>query len=122
MSVFAYDNLSDAINTNSKETFRLFVPVFVLISFAQIAASLPSFTEQPAIVYFQYQMIFAIIILKLMLLNMANRPFTQFNSQYIYALLPIILYQVVGISDTLEIYLTRACTLMAFLEFYASIY
>eukprot|EP00347_Sterkiella_histriomuscorum_P006704 403351756 len=122
MVVFTIDNLKDAFQTNFQETFRLFIPVFVLMSFAQIGCSLPSFQQEPAVAYFLYQMVFAIVILKLMLLNMASRPFTQLNVQYIYPLLPIILYKCFGISDNMEILVTRSCMVIAIFEFYYSIY
>jgi hypothetical protein len=77
--------------------------------------------QEPACVYFLYQMVFAVVILKLMLYNMAKKPFAQIHFQYAFVLAPIIAYQIFGVTAGTEVIITRICMVIAFLDFYFSI-
>ena len=77
--LFIFDNLYDAIKVNPTETVKLTMPVFILLAFAQISCQLPSIQSEAALVFFLYQMVFATVILKLMLYNMAKKPFAQIH-------------------------------------------
>ncbi len=120
--VFTLDNLGDALKKNSSETFKLFFPVLILFGIGIFSVQLPSFDEERAVAVFLYQMTFAIIILKLMLLNMSNRPFTPLNIQYFYPLVPILAYRIFEVTAETEKMLTRGCMMTAFLEFYFTVY
>ena len=65
-------------------------------------------------------MVFATVILKLMLYNMAKKPFPQIHFQYIYVLAPICSYLLLGVSPSTEIIVTRVCTALALADFYLS--
>lgn len=68
-------------------------------------------------------MVFAIIILKLMMFNMSGKKFPLvLNVQFIYLLLPIIAYFILGVSNELEAMITRSCMVCALFEFLFSIY
>ena len=53
-----------------------------------------------------------------MLYNMAGRPFEAIHIQYIYPLLPIIAYFVLGASPQVEIMVTRSCFVLSLGEFF----
>ena len=116
--IFTHDNIKDCLATNLSLTFRLFQPVFVLIALSFLSAHLPSMQEETCIVYFLYQAAFSTIILKLMLYNMAGRPFEQVHSQYMFPLLPVIAYQVLGVSPHTEVWVTRLSFVAALVEFF----
>ena len=98
-------------------------PVFIIIGISFFHASLPSITSETVIVYFLYQMVFAIIILKLMIFNMSGKKFPLvLNVQFIYLLLPIIAYYTLGVSAEIEAMITRSCMACALFEFLFSIY
>ena len=120
--LFAYDNVKDSFNINPKESIRLLTPVFILLGVGYLSSYLPSYYEETVIVYFMYQMTFAIIILKLMLFNMSGKPMSAWNIQYMYPLIPVVAYLVFGVSADLEIMLNRSCMLGAFIEFFYTIY
>lgn len=120
--LFTYDNIKDSLNINPKETLKMLFPVATIIVISFFSAYLPSFTRETIVVYFQYQMVFAIIILKLMLHNMCGRPFSLFHSEYYYLIMPMITYHYFGISAELEVMITRWCAFLAFAEFFYSIY
>jgi hypothetical protein len=67
-------------------------------------------------------MTFAIIILKLMLFNMSGKPFSVMHVQYIYPLIPVVAFLVLGVTAEREKMLTRACMVASFCEFFYTIY
>lgn len=90
--MFTYDNIKDSLDKNSKETVRMLVPVFIIVGLSFMSAYLPSFVSETCVVYFLYQMVFAIVILKLMIFNMSGKHFTIMHIQYIYLVIPIVAY------------------------------
>jgi phosphatidylglycerophosphate synthase len=120
--LFAYDNVKDSLNINPKETLRLFVPVFAIVAISFLSAYLPSAHEETVVAYFLYQGVFAIVILKLMLFNMAGKPMHALHLQFVYLLIPIVAYFMLGVSPRTEIMLTRSCMVLSLLEFFYIIY
>lgn len=120
--LFCYDNIKDSLEMNAKESLRLLLPVIIITGLSFISSLLPSFTEETVIVYFFYQMVFAILILKLMLLNMAGKPYSVLHIQFVYPLIPIVAFLVFGVSSELEIIITRSCLIFSFCEFFYIIY
>jgi hypothetical protein len=53
-----------------------------------------------------------------MLYNMAGRPFEQVHSQYVFPLLPVIAYQVLGVSAQSEVWVTCLSFVAALAEFF----
>ena len=49
---------------------------------------------------------------------MASRPFEQVHSQYLFPLLPVIAYQVLGVSVQTEVWVTRLSLVAALAEFF----
>jgi hypothetical protein len=70
--VFIGDNLKDCYETSRADTLRLLMPVLILFSASFVGSYLPSFKHEPAAVYFLYQNIQTLLILKLMLANMTK--------------------------------------------------
>jgi phosphatidylglycerophosphate synthase len=121
--MFSYDNIKESLEKNQKETMKLMTPVFIIIGISLLHSNLPSIKSETVIVYFLYQMVFAIIILKLMIFNMSGKKFPlMFNVQFIYLLLPLIAYYIFCVSDQLEIMITRSCMVLALFEFLFSIF
>ena len=121
--IFSYDNIKESLEKNKAETMSLMTPVFIIIGISFFHASLPSLKSETVIVYFLYQMVFAIIILKLMIFNMSGKKFPiVLNVQFIYLLLPIIAYHFFGVSEQIEAMITRSCMICALFEFLYSIY
>jgi len=120
--VFTLDNLRDALQRNALETMKLLTPVLILFGIGCFSVGLPSFDQERAVAIFLFQMVFSTIILKLMLLNMSNRPFSPINSQYLYVLIPNIAYRLLEVTSETEIMLTRGCLACAFIEFYVRVY
>ena len=120
--IFTYDNIKDSLDKDAKETVRMLVPVFIIVGVSFLSGSLPSFTSETCVVYFLYQMVFAIVILKLMIFNMSGRPFTIMHIQYIYLVIPIVAYRVLAVSDELEALVTESCMVCALVEFLSIIY
>ena len=120
--LFSWDNLKESMNINPKETLRLMTPVFIITGISYFSSWLPSFTNETVIVYFLYQMVFAKIILKLMLFNMSGRGFGVYNVQYVYLLIPIFAYTVLGVTAESEMIITRICMMSALFEFLFTIY
>ena len=120
--IFTYDNVKDSLEKNPKETMKFFIPVFILVGISFVSGQLPSFVSHTCIVYFLYQMVFAIIIVRLMMFNMAEKPFSILHVQYIYLLIPIIAYFVVGVSEELEAMITISCMICSLFEFFFTIY
>jgi len=50
-------------------------PLFIIIGMSFFHSYLPSTRNETVIVYFLYQMVFAIIILKLMMFNMSGKHY-----------------------------------------------
>lgn len=67
-------------------------------------------------------MVFAIVIVRLMMFNMAGKPFSIIHVQLTYLVIPIIAYFVVGVSVELEAIITISCMLCALFEFFFTIY
>lgn len=120
--IFTYDNVKDSLEKNPKETMKFFIPVFIMVGLSFVSGQLPSFVSHTCIVYFLYQMVFAIIIVRLMIFNMAEKPFSILHVQYIYLLIPIIAYFVVGVSVELEAMITISSMLCSLFEFFFTIY
>jgi hypothetical protein len=120
--VFTYDNIKDSLEKNAQETVRMLVPVFIMVSLSFLSSYLPSFVNETAVVYFLYQMVFAILILKLMIFNMSGKRFNVIHIQYFYVLLPIITYLLIGVTAQMEAIITRLCMIGALFEFLFTIY
>jgi hypothetical protein len=67
-------------------------------------------------------MVFAIVIVRLMMFNMADMYFPIAHVQFIYLLIPIVAYKVMGVSAELEAMITFACMVCALFEFFFIIY
>jgi hypothetical protein len=67
-------------------------------------------------------MVFAIVIVRLMMFNMADMYFPIVHVQFIYLVIPIIAYKVMGVSAELEAMITFACMVCALFEFFFIIY
>jgi|LauGreDrversion4_2_1035121.scaffolds.fasta_scaffold413493_2 hypothetical protein len=96
--IFTYDNVKDSLDKNPKETLRLFIPVFIMVAISFVSGQLPSFISHTCIVYFLYQMVFAIVIVRLMMFNMAGKSFSILHVQFVYLIIPILAYKVMGVN------------------------
>ena len=57
-----------------------------------------------------------------MMFNMADMHFPIVHAQFIYLVIPIIAYKLVGVSAELEVMITYACMVCALFEFFFTIY
>ena len=121
-ALFIVDNLKESISKDPKTTFRYFSPVLIMAFFGFLSSYNPSFYEETVIMNYNYQMVFTLIVFKLMVHNMTGKPFEVLHWQYIYLILPFIAYNVFNVSVQTELYITRACAICSFIEFFYNIY
>ena len=81
-------------------------------------STLPSYTEQRAILLLLVNFVIANVTFSLMLLNMTGRHYRILNPILLCVLAPLFAYHVLGLSAELETKLTLAMTIVSFLAFW----
>ena len=112
------DGLGEAIRTDCKTSLITFSPHAICVALFFMMTTLPSYTEQRAIVFLFVNYILSNITLSLMMHTMTGKKFSFIQPITLLLLVPLVAYHCMGASSEMEQWLSRALTALALFYFY----
>ena len=116
--MFLDESLGEALRHNAKGAIYYSLPYVVCLALYFAMTTLPSYTERRGLLICLVNYVMSNISMDLMLDNMAGKTFTIFKPILVLLSVPVVAYNLMGVSADTEKMMTMAITVACFVYFY----